>query len=266
MSPLPILLLLLQPPGQWECKAYLYGDGVFTFDIAQSQPLEHFTNGLYVPHPSLASKVKRPDDGPARAEVHPVGRFAEFDVQDVFYLDRNRTRAKVVLVGRNGQYRPLLWLFHDGALNLSASEIVTVNEVEILMSRTREDGTGHFWLEDYFVFDPPLQKLVNLRVQERIQEELGRLLPAGHGVWKGGGFDIRTLTFSHSIWKEGNANCCPTGGSVTLNFRLSAGRLELAASSVEPAADSVSPPKPHPDHPGFTSTHLPPTTVGINRR
>jgi hypothetical protein len=107
---------------------------------------------------------------------------------------------------------------------------------------TRESGTGHFWLEDYFVFDEAQQTIVNLQVLERIGEDLRRLLPATQGVRKGGGFDIRTLTFSHSIWNEGDANGNPTGGRVTLKFRLAAGRLELVGASVEPPEKGESPP------------------------
>jgi hypothetical protein len=239
MSALLPLLLLLQPPSQWQCKTSVHGEGAFTFEIAGEHPLDYFTKGLYVPHPSLSRKVSRLDAGTVRAEVHPVGRFADFDVLDVFYIAENppKTVAKALLLGRNGHFRPLLYLFHDGSLTLTPSGIVTVNEVPILMSRTRESGSGHFWIEDYFIFDEPQQKVVNLEVDQRIGEELRRLLPPNQGVWKGGGFDVRTLTFQHSIWQNEDANCCPTGGKVTLKFRIAAGRLELESSSLEPPAN-----------------------------
>lgn len=239
MTALLPLLLLLQPPSPWQCKTSVHGEGVFTFEMAGEHPLVYFTKGLYVPHPSLAGKVRRPDAGPVRAEVQPVGRFAELDVLDVFYVEQKqgKTKAKALLVGSNGHFRPLLYLFHDGSLSLTASEIITVNDVQILMSRTRESGSGHFWIEDYFIFDEPLQKVINLQVLDRIGEELRRLLSLSQGVWKGGGFDIRTLTFSHAVWNEGDSNGGPTGGKVTLKFRIAAGRLELESSSLEPPAN-----------------------------
>jgi hypothetical protein len=239
MTTLLPLLLLLQPPSAWQCKTYHHGEVDFTFDITESHPLDHFTRGLYVPHPSLARKVSRPDAGPVRAEVHPVGRFAEFDVLDVFYVTENppKTVAKALLLGRNGRFRPLLYLFQGGTPNLTASQIIIVDGRQVVMNLTRESGSGHYWIEDYFIFDEPLQKVINLEVLERIDQELHRLLPPNQGVWKGGGFDVRTLTFQHSIWQNEDANCCPTGGRVTLKFRIAAGRLELESSSLEPRAN-----------------------------
>lgn len=239
MTALLPLLLLLQPPSPWQCKTSVHGEGVFVFEMAESRPLDHFTGGLYIPHPSLARMVQRPDEGPVRTEVRSVGRFAEFDVLDVFYVEKKqgKTKAKALLVGSNGHFRPLLYLFHDGSLSLTASEIITVSDVQILMSRTRESGSGQFWIEDYFIFDEPLQKVINLQVLDRIGEELRRLLPLSQSVWKGGGFDIRTLTFSHAVWNEGDSNGGPTGGQVTLKFHIAAGRLELESSSLEPPAN-----------------------------
>ncbi|HRJ20587.1 MAG TPA: hypothetical protein PLF84_16165 [Bryobacteraceae bacterium] len=239
MTALLPLLLLLQPPSPWQCKTFVHGEGVFTFEMAGEHPLDYFTKGLYIPHPSIAGKVSRPDAGPVRVKVRPVGQFAEFDVLDVFYITEKPPGivAKTLLLGRNGHFRPLLYLFHDGSLTLTPSSIVTVNDVQILMSRTRIDGSGHHWIEDYFILDEPLQKVVNLDAGERIGEELRCLLPPNQGVWKGGGFDIGTLTFSHAVWNEGDSNCCPTGDKVTLKFRIAAGRLDLESSSLEPPAN-----------------------------
>jgi hypothetical protein len=231
------LLLLIQSPGDWECRAFAHGDGVFTFAIRESLPLAVYTNGLYVPHPSLRSKVWRPGEGPIRAEVHTVGRIGGLDALDVFYREekQDKIKAKALLVGRDGLFRPLLWLFHDGSLSLTPSRITTVQGHSILMSRTRESGSGHLWIEDYFLFDEPVG-LVNLRVLDRIGEELDRLLPLRQRVRKGGGFDIETLSFAHAVWNEGDSNGGPTGGQVFLKFRIAAGRLELESASVEPAA------------------------------
>jgi len=43
-------------------------------------------------------------------------------------------------------------------------------------------------------------------------------LPPGHGVWKGIRVDYSTLTGTTAVWRDGDANCCPSGGE--LWFRL----------------------------------------------
>ena len=43
-------------------------------------------------------------------------------------------------------------------------------------------------------------------------------LPPGHGIWKGIRVDYATLTGTTAVWRDGDANCCPSGGEVW--FRL----------------------------------------------
>jgi hypothetical protein len=48
-----------------------------------------------------------------------------------------------------------------------------------------------------------------------------RLAP-GEGVWKGAFYEFEDdrLSFEFSVWKEGDGNCCPTGGRVTGHYVL----------------------------------------------
>ena len=47
-------------------------------------------------------------------------------------------------------------------------------------------------------------------------------LKTGEGVWKGEGniFSPEKLAFEFYIWKEGDANCCPSAGYVTGEYEL----------------------------------------------
>lgn len=48
-------------------------------------------------------------------------------------------------------------------------------------------------------------------------DALASKLAPGEGVWKGAFYEFvdNQLTFEFSVWKQGDGNCCPTGGRVT---------------------------------------------------
>jgi hypothetical protein len=51
---------------------------------------------------------------------------------------------------------------------------------------------------------------------------------------KGGGFDLRALTYSTPVWKDGDGNCCPTGGGLEMRFALKNHRLTVVSESFTP--------------------------------
>jgi hypothetical protein len=61
-------------------------------------------------------------------------------------------------------------------------------------------------------------------------EGLKPYLPPGHGIWKGIHVDYATLTGSSAVWRDGDANCCPSGGEIWFRLRVAGPepRLEVA--------------------------------------
>lgn len=53
---------------------------------------------------------------------------------------------------------------------------------------------------------------------EKWVRQLLAALPEGHGIWKGIRVDYATLSGTTPVWRDGDANCCPSGGE--LWFRL----------------------------------------------
>lgn len=45
-------------------------------------------------------------------------------------------------------------------------------------------------------------------------------LPPGHNVWKGVVIDPRDFSARSSVWREGDGNCCPSGGEVRVRLRI----------------------------------------------
>jgi len=96
---------------------------------------------------------------------------------------------------------------------------------EILVVPGRLSGTGAF-IEDR-VFLPDDAKGwtevgggVNAESGTGWIAGLTPYLPPGHGLWKGILVDYATLTGASAVWREGDANCCPSGGEIAFRLRI----------------------------------------------
>jgi hypothetical protein len=45
-------------------------------------------------------------------------------------------------------------------------------------------------------------------------------LPPGLGIWKGIRIDYTSLTGTTAVWRDGDANCCPSGGELWFRLRV----------------------------------------------
>lgn len=57
--------------------------------------------------------------------------------------------------------------------------------------------------------------------------ELARRLPRGYGAWKGIYPDYEALTAVTPLWRDGDGNCCPTGGRAEIRLGWEGDRLAL---------------------------------------
>jgi hypothetical protein len=71
-------------------------------------------------------------------------------------------------------------------------------------------------------------------------------LPPGFQVWKGVSVDPATLTASSDLWRENDANCCPTGGRFDAELVLNGERLvvDVVRYTGDGAAASGDPSRP----------------------
>lgn len=87
------------------------------------------------------------------------------------------------------------------------------------------EGTGNFNAELIYLLggDNQLHEVDT----ESWLTELPRRLPKGLGAWKGVYPDYDTLTAETPLWKEGDGNCCPTGGRAFIRLDLRNRRLAI---------------------------------------
>lgn len=109
----------------------------------------------------------------------------------------------------------------------------------VLMVPLRITGSASANDDRYFLHDGG--GWVRLDTQAWL-EDLAQRLPEGHAVWKGIVLDFERMRAESPVWREGDANCCPTGGWVDVEFALEGRTLTIARFAFRPEA-----PAPPPD-------------------
>lgn len=142
----------------------------------------------------------------------------------VFALDRLSGAAKVVyrLVGAE------FGLFHFRKKPL----IVRHGGETLLWLPVTADGTGHF--NDSRCYVRRVGRWEPYDKTSWVSDLVARL-PAGAELWKGIWPDMQTLTSEVYLYRQGDANCCASGGVARVRLRVAATRLELAGLEFEQA-------------------------------
>jgi hypothetical protein len=113
---------------------------------------------------------------------------------------------------------------------------------EFLVVPGRYAGTGSF-TEDH-VFMPTMGRgWTPIRAGQTEDgdvapwvKQLAGYLPPGHGIWKGIRVDYTTLTGTTAVWRDSDANCCPSGGELWFRLRITGPEvgLEVAEARYTP--------------------------------
>ncbi len=199
-------------------------------------PLDNYEANLALIHPWDYGEHAEAREIVHRPEVTTVGKWHEYTVYDV--TDKPQEIKQIILRDPSGNHRVLYSQLSWCTASVDdIPYMVTVEDTRILAYRTRIPGTGHFYIEHYFIQDPRTGLPADLDMSS-IETTLKEILPEGHGVWKGGGLDIESLTFKHFVWKEGDGNSRPTGGKVEIKFKIEGAKLVPVQSTYEPARNS----------------------------
>ncbi|MGA8030656.1 MAG: hypothetical protein WB992_26225 [Bryobacteraceae bacterium] len=175
-----------------------------------------------------------------KTELKKVGVLQGFAIYDLFYYFDEQVESgeigwKSILVSVSpGLFREIYHLQPTQA-QIGPAFFLTAGTTELLGTRDLIPGTGNNYYEDYWWFGSEGPIRINI---ELIGEVLKSLLPVGYGVWKGGGLDMKSLTFQSPVWKNSDANCCPSGGIVHLKFRLDRGHLIVTEKYFDALAKS----------------------------
>jgi hypothetical protein len=154
---------------------------------------------------------------------------------DGFNAQRYDSQAVVVFAGRDStRLRVEFERAHEEIglqryidPSISDSPAGTLLELPIAM-----DGTGNYNVSEYYLReDGGWQRIES----ESWLKDLDAKLPAGLEVWKGVWPDPATLRAKTGLWKEGDGNCCPTGGVAHIQLGIRGRKFVLESLTVAPA-------------------------------
>lgn len=137
--------------------------------------------------------------------------------------------AVVILADPAGEAgaSPLLSFRNDGMIGVSwfvDPEVVENGYGKILVIPERLTGTGAGTDARYLIWTRGRWKRIE---SDSWRRDLQARLPDRHGIRKGIPVDIRNMRFESPLWRDGDANCCPTGGNVRVELIIRDGRLEI---------------------------------------
>lgn len=110
--------------------------------------------------------------------------------------------------------------------------LVDNGEDMILHLPARTAGTGEGNADSLFLFKPA--GWVNIGLASW-KNELPAKLPKGLGVWKGVEYSYYGLSSTVPLWRDDDANCCPTAGDAYVNFKVVNDRLSIDTVQFTPA-------------------------------
>ncbi|MGA2978167.1 MAG: hypothetical protein ABSD76_01125 [Terriglobales bacterium] len=219
---------------RWALHSYS-GKRDFYIDQSSCHPLKYFSSDPKRFDYGEDLLVKQPADLKDKVESQRVGRIAGYTVYEIVHnINDGDLVIKMILVERkDGEFCEIFQQQFD-AVNVIVEPpyFVNVNSETTLATSDRVTGTGAFLIEEYWTFDK--DGPIPLDASAKINEITQRLLPPGRTIMNGSAFNIETLRYSTPVWQAGDAHCCPSGGSVRIQFALKDHRLTVTSQSLDP--------------------------------
>jgi hypothetical protein len=155
------------------------------------------------------------------------------DARDSDACERHRARGIAIFTGDRGADSVALLLERAepeiGILSYDAPVIVRNPLGTFLQVSIHVAGTGAGNESDYYVLEGGAWHPVESRAWAK-----GLKLPKGVQVWKGVWPDLATMTARLGLYRKGDANCCPTGGTAVVKLGLVDRALVATSTRIEP--------------------------------
>ena len=155
-------------------------------------------------------------------KIRNIGTWGKWNVIDV--SNEKINHKGILLQDKNKKYY-ILYLQFDETVSVDyLPSIEIVQGRKVLIADVELSGTARDHTENYFVLDSsgnPAKIDISA-----IRKAINKAVPPGWGVWKGF-IDIRDPVYSSPVWRTNDANCCPTGGEITINFSLVGSALQV---------------------------------------
>ncbi len=135
----------------------------------------------------------------------------------------------MVLRAAGGQAIPLVWNDQEGA-RFEAPELIAI-EGDVLDLQGAFDGTGDFSAETIYARQGDGWRQIDM---DPIVPGMLRFVPRGLEIWKGVYPDWKAMTAESGLWRQDDANCCPTGGWVKASLARDGFRIVVRHATYDP--------------------------------
>lgn len=120
--------------------------------------------------------------------------------------------------------RPIGWSFD--AVQLEAPTIFEYDGAVFVAAKGSQAGTGSGNADILYRMDG--QHWTEIEI-ESWKSALAEALPEGLGVWKGVDYLWPEMMALTSLWRDADANCCPSGGQAMIDLRVEGTTLRFVA-------------------------------------
>lgn len=186
--------------------------GVSEFGAIGKAGDQTFYYAIYCLLPNWAGSGEKCGDGSFAARYHGARALA------LFFRDAGGGNARLFLARSSAEM---------GIFFYEKPEIVRHAADMFLYLPIIVDGTGHGNASEYYLRRGERWDRIE---SEAWTAELRRQLPDGLQIWKGIWPDLRSMTAKAGLYRQDDANCCPTGGIA---------RLRLAVRDMQFIIDSL---------------------------
>jgi hypothetical protein len=188
-------------------------------------------------------KVSPGSDDAAECRVSEFGSFGELERETYYYAlyclipiyEKNKAqcsdssfpaqyyahRASAIFVqnGISSQARMLFERANEeiGTYFYDKPQLIPSQQGMLLLIPIRVDGTGAGNVSELYIRENGHWISIDT---ESWRKDLDSKIPKGLQIWKGIWPDYRTMTAEAGLYKEGDTNCCPTGGKVLIRLDL----------------------------------------------
>lgn len=146
--------------------------------------------------------------------------------------DEGRNEIAVLVFSRAGAGAPLtlrLDYSDEGGNPFGGVQARDTPSGALLEVAFRLSGTGNLNASAYYLWRHGGWRRLDA---DAWIEDLQRRLPKGLGVWKGLWPDLERMAVDSPVWKDGDGNCCPSGGSVQVELAVDGDRLVIRSLKI----------------------------------
>ena len=150
------------------------------------------------------------------------GRRLAWQIQDGVTEEDGLSAGFVLFEIAGDRMRPLGWAYEG--VTYEAPSLFQTEHGTFVVFPGRYGGTGNHNADVLYRLDASGVTEIEL---SSWWSTVDARLPEGLGVWKGVDYRWPDLSARTFLWRDGDGNCCPTGGQATLDFRVEGTALVL---------------------------------------